>query len=173
VVNGIPFALPEVGGVCIFDASALARFFESGTLALQLPFQVASGQKLVWRHHLPIIWSGEKPTADDLLREMKDPFQVRSIMAHYKMDVHQFQLSNKMIGLMPFTRRRMTDVPELLKSLGAENAEAELREIVTTIKKIKTTGRARQGQSSSTPPRSRLRQSRGKRRKRRGKRGKK
>lgn len=76
-LNGLPWSmLGDIDGVHVFDASALGKFFRSGTVDLQMPRKLPTGQTIIFRQPLRQIWAGDKPTAEDFLQQLRAPFQV-------------------------------------------------------------------------------------------------
>ncbi|RST84682.1 hypothetical protein EJC49_19540 [Aquibium carbonis] len=72
------FQLPgPFEGVYIYDWSALSRFFEVPYYRLAHTHQIAPGQSFLNRVAVKRIWSGEVPTADDLIAEMDAPLQLK------------------------------------------------------------------------------------------------
>ena len=103
VVNGIPFSAGEIDGIYIYDASALARFFESR--ALNMVVTSSSGKT-----SLPLsgaeatLWEGEQPTAADLIHQMGDPVQVSMLKSHFTRAMRWGLASNTLLIAVPAIR---------------------------------------------------------------------
>lgn len=91
VLNAFCFSLPQSPqGTFFYDASALDRFLNKGTLN-QIYSASAQGEKegsVVIKR----LWQGELPTPGDLLREMREPSQVA-------MEWQKYYLSRKLLRI--------------------------------------------------------------------------
>jgi len=75
LLNCFPYSAPgKVEGVYLYDYSALARFFESGEIKLR---SAARGKK-VEEYSVGIrLWTGDRPTPEDLLAQLEQPTQFK------------------------------------------------------------------------------------------------
>lgn len=103
VVNGIPFSIGKIGEISVYDASALARFFESRSLnmvassfsgTVSVPFSIPEAT----------LWKGEQPTAADLERQMEDPVQVSMLKPQFKVEARFGLASNELVIMAPIVR---------------------------------------------------------------------
>jgi hypothetical protein len=84
VLNAMPFSLGAIDtDLFVYDFSAMGKFFKDSHYRIIMPAKVAHGTVLR-RHGVKAMWSGEKPSALDLISEMEDPTQIRLAMAEYE-----------------------------------------------------------------------------------------
>jgi hypothetical protein len=73
----MPYCIPNgLDGVYFYDFSALSRFFKSGQV---MAYSFTGDWKPVESTPWLKIWSGDAPTADDLLEQMKKPVQFKAV----------------------------------------------------------------------------------------------
>ncbi|MEP9400131.1 nuclease-related domain-containing protein [Mesorhizobium sp. KR2-14] len=83
VLNSLPFALPgPVDGVYVTDASGLKRFFQGRHVHAIVPHHLGKGRTLAHRTALKSLWTGERPTPQDLLRNLDEPVALTITGAH-------------------------------------------------------------------------------------------
>ncbi|MCY1046886.1 hypothetical protein OV208_36615 [Corallococcus sp. bb12-1] len=119
VVNGIPFSIGKVEGIYVYDASALARFFESKRLNV---VAFSAGDKTSMPFSIPeaTLWAGEQPTAEDLVRQMNDPAQISMLRPQFTEDVRWGMASNELMIAAPTIRSMETPLdPGLVSALEA------------------------------------------------------
>ncbi len=126
------FQLPgDIDGVYVYDWSALSRFFESPYFRVAHDHQIAPGQ--IFRNRVAVkrIWTGETPTADDLIAEMRDPLQLKVLNEVSEVAESVFSLDEKTLALDWSIIRQPTTVESYAAACGVDPAP-----IVAQLKKI-------------------------------------
>lgn len=99
-----------------YDASALAKFFRDGRIAVQTPRRHKN--LTVVRRHQHTLWKGEKPDDDDLLRQLADPIQLRMERASRKIEA-MFRETAPLKGLaLPSWKLEPASPEEMLLAMG-------------------------------------------------------
>jgi hypothetical protein len=90
IVNCFPYSAPgRLDDVYQYDYSALSRFFESG----EIKMKAAAPGKKVEEYGTGIrFWAGENPTPEDLLKQMEEPLQFKTVLDSLERDSRGFQL---------------------------------------------------------------------------------
>ncbi|MBI3372374.1 MAG: hypothetical protein HY017_11545 [Betaproteobacteria bacterium] len=102
VVNAMPFSVPgAVDGVYFTDMSALTRFFEARHLRLIQPHNLGGGRRLLHRVALRSLWSGDKPSPEDLLKHLDDPVQVKMISERLAIEAQWTKLNDRVAAVHP------------------------------------------------------------------------
>ena len=102
VVSAMPFSVPgAVDGVYFTDMSALSRFFEARHLRLIQPHNRGGGRRVLHRVALKSIWSGDKPSPEDLLRHLDDPVQVKMISERLAIEPQWTKLNDRVAAVHP------------------------------------------------------------------------
>jgi hypothetical protein len=78
IVNSMNFSRPPLDGVYISDYSALSKFFDESTIS---EFHWKDGEKQV-RKVIRRLWTGNRPTAQELVTYLEMPPQVSLIREH-------------------------------------------------------------------------------------------
>ncbi len=87
VLNGTPYSLNgPIDGVYFYDASALTRFFEKRHIGVQIGDAPVSATTVS-------LWAGERPSTDDLLKQLASPAQVALFGEHYARTATTFPVS--------------------------------------------------------------------------------
>jgi hypothetical protein len=77
VLNALPFSMPQSPkGIYFYDSSALHRFMEEGTFDV-IESRLVPGGAAIKSSTARNLWSGSRPSPEDLLSEMKEPTQIR------------------------------------------------------------------------------------------------
>lgn len=110
VLNNLPYARAgDVDGVFFYDWSALTRFFGSGEMNIKTVLTFAKKVKRL--HDIPTLrlWSGDRPSPEDLLAQLRDPVQLRIMRHHTRKEVLAFGLDRETIVIAPeFGREDIT-----------------------------------------------------------------
>lgn len=96
VLNAFTYSrFDTLNNVYFYDSSALTRFFEKPTLGFVSIQKTENGPDVI--HEIPIksLWSGDKPTPDDFLKELKTPSQLELILHHCVSSSHSFRIPKK------------------------------------------------------------------------------
>ncbi len=78
ILNSLTYSRAPVDGVYVSDYSALCKFFDESTISA---FHWEDGEKKV-RKVIHRLWSGERPTSQELLEYLSLPPQLKLIMEH-------------------------------------------------------------------------------------------
>lgn len=93
VVNSLPYALPgQVNGVYFTDASGLKRFFQDRYFHMNTQHEISGELRLLHRSATHSLWDGDKPTPDDLIRQLESPFQLKLMLAHTRLGTKIFPI---------------------------------------------------------------------------------
>ena len=118
VLNAMPFSLPtDLNGVFFFDASALGRFFKEGLIN----YVEASGsgeQRQISRVPLKPLWKGTKPSAEDLIAQLRNPAQLSMFLPKITKDWTRIGISENLVLATPLLRSMPLDLESSLSSQG-------------------------------------------------------
>ena len=78
ILNSLTYSREPVDGVYVSDYSALSKFFDESTIS---EFNYVNGEKKV-RKVIHRLWSGERPTSQELLEYLSLPPQLKLITEH-------------------------------------------------------------------------------------------
>lgn len=123
IVNCFPYSAPgQLDGVYQYDYSALSRFFESG----EIKFKAAVPGKKVEEYDTGIrLWAGENPTPEDLLAQLEEPLQFKTVVDSLERDPRGFPLPpDWWVNGVSFIRHE----PENLRAASAHAFAAEPEE---------------------------------------------
>jgi len=98
VLNSLPYAMKgDDEGVFVTDASSLKRFFQDRNFHLVRPHHLAKNTTVLHRTAMKSIWSGDRPTAVDLVGYLTEPLQLQLVTAHTERTRHGFGLGERTI----------------------------------------------------------------------------
>jgi hypothetical protein len=132
VLNATPWSSgTAIDGVYIYDFSALARFFERRHMGVHIGSKINDQARLLWRHGMHDLWKAEKPTADALLRQIKDPMQMQIERNRHVRFPFRMALSETYAMESYFLRRSEQTLENYLDAMGldAEEGMKELAQI--------------------------------------------
>jgi hypothetical protein len=128
VLNGLPWSLAgTIKDTHVYDMSALSRFFESGALHLQVPIPGPNGLSVLLQRAIRRIWRGQRPTADDLIAQLRSPLQLEGLLAQFAVLEGCVPLTPSLMIITPSVRR----LPRSFE--GTLEAYAENRQSVGKI----------------------------------------
>lgn len=122
VLNAMPWAAGKLGDTYFYDSSALTKFFDEGFLALVMPIRL-SDKVVIQRRHKFSLWSGEKPSANDFLRQLEKPLQIQVLEDEWEADAPLALLSKNLGLVSPFLKRKAPDPRRSLKAYGLSNKD--------------------------------------------------
>jgi hypothetical protein len=152
VLHSLPYsrAVP-IDGVYFTDASALTRFLEQRYFFIKAPHQIQQ-HTILHRTALKNFWKGEKPTVDEFLQALDEPFALILLLKHLTIKPFTFAVSEaELVGVTELSRKPMT-TESACKAVGA-NLDVALREISEVYKQAKKLRRRmeKQGKSRAKP----------------------
>jgi len=129
ILNALPFALPgALDGVYFTDASLLKRFFNERYFRVNTAYPIKQNLKLLHRTAVHSLWTGDKPSAEDLMRQLEEPFQVKVLLAHAGIGIKPFQIGNvELVVPNEFFRTEMT--PESFSAVAGVSGDSVRKEI--------------------------------------------
>lgn len=122
VLQALPWSAGELGAVFFYDSSALFRFLGDGTVCVTSVSPV-EGSHVLRRHNYPLR-KGPIPTADELLRQLREPCQLKVEALGWQQVTSHISLSTSLFMERPEWRQRPTTVEERMVALGSTPAEA-------------------------------------------------
>jgi len=141
VLNALPFSLPgDVEGVYFTDASVLKRFFQERYFHISSPYRIDKNVQILHRTAMYSLWAGDKPSPEDLVRQLEDPFQVKLMVAHTKIGSPPFAIGSVdivMAGEFLRTEWTIESYADLV-GLSAEWIQKERGRIERQVKELKT-----------------------------------
>ena len=144
VLNALPFALPgPIDGVYFTDASVLKRFFQERYFHVNTPYRIDENVQLLHRTALHSLWAGDEPTAADYLEQLREPFQVKLILAHTELGSVPFPISTtELVVAGEFTRTEMSidSYADLVGASSASIRKGQL-EVAKGVKKLRAKGK--------------------------------
>jgi hypothetical protein len=120
VLHSLPYSrLDPLDGVYFTDASALTRFLQQQYFRVKVPHRIGNAT-LVHRTALKKFWKGDKPTADEFLRELAKPFPLELSMNHLELTDFKFAVSSsEEVVTTELTRTPMT-TRSVCEAVGAD-----------------------------------------------------
>lgn len=98
VLNSLPYAMKgDDDGVFVTDASGLKRFFQDRYFHLVRPHRLGTNATVLHRTAMKSLWSGDRPTAVDLVEYLIEPLQLQLVTAHTERTRHGFGLGERTI----------------------------------------------------------------------------
>jgi hypothetical protein len=93
-----------------------------------------NSQVTIQRRHKFCLWSGEKPTAQDLLRQLEKPLQLQVLEDEWEIDAPLVLLSKDLGLISPFLKRRQPDPRRSLKAYGL--GEEDIKKLLDNFGEI-------------------------------------
>jgi hypothetical protein len=124
VLNAMPFSLGQIDDVFVYDEQALSRFLIDGSVGFKwdAPQDRDAGPataRLVTRR----LWTGSRPTPQDLLAEMGHPSQVAFYQKQLEVQHLFVALSPRLALSSPAIRKKSLSMTDFLESAGASTAD--------------------------------------------------
>ena len=99
VLHSLPYSrIGDLGGVYFTDFSALRRFFDEPYFRINVAHRIGAAT-LLHRTAIMKLWEGGKPTAEDFLRQLEEPFQLDLLCKHLDTNLLKFDLSESEVVL--------------------------------------------------------------------------
>ena len=108
-----------IEGVYVHDWSALTRFFERPTYHATRLHRI-NGKTIANQVAIASLWEGERPTPDDLMRQLEDPIQTRIEEAHVHLVPHDFALDAETAARDWFLRLEPKTEESMCEALGVD-----------------------------------------------------
>ena len=140
VLNSLPYALPgQIDGVYFTDASGLKRFFQERYFHLKTPHRSNDTVQILHRTAIHSLWSGESPSADDLIQQLEDPFQLKVMLAHIRLGTRIFATGpQRAVCAHHFARDEMSiDSYADVVGVSGTAVRKEMAEIGRQVKKLR------------------------------------
>lgn len=122
VLQALPWSSGLRNGVYVYDASALEHFMMKGFCSISCVSRI--GPHYIQRRHRYQQRNGDTPTADELVREMDNPSQLRLHSAGVEPVANPVAVSDGMVFSFPEWRKKELTVEEQLRALGSSPEEA-------------------------------------------------
>jgi hypothetical protein len=118
ILHSLPYSRPnDSDGVLFTDWSVVTRFFDQSHFRVKVFHQIGK-QKLLHRIALKKLWKSETPSADDLLNELRSPFQLELSKKLLSLSPVMFPISTTEVVISSnITREEMT-VPTVCRAMG-------------------------------------------------------
>jgi len=116
VLSALPFSLPkQIAGAYFYDASALLRFLTEGSVGIA---QQSPDNRVAVRAELTHLWSSDKPSPEDLLAQLKEPFQLKQFQARIEAQWLRSGISPDFVIETPVLGVQPINPQQLLKTFG-------------------------------------------------------
>ena len=128
VLHSLPYSrIDALDGVYFTDFSVLRRFFDEPHFHIKVARRIGDATAI---HPMAImkLWKGEEPTAEDFLKQLKEPFQLGLLLKHLDKNLLKFNLSEAEIVIAPELVRTNMTTESICKAVGVD-AEPVLQEI--------------------------------------------
>jgi hypothetical protein len=136
VLHSLPYSRADpIDGVYFTDASSLTRFLQQEYFRVKVEHKIGRAT-LLHRTALKKYWKGDKPTADDLMRELIEPFALNLSVDHLEMTQLDFAISSKEEVIMPELTRKPLTTRSACEAVGAD-ADVALREIAEVTRQAR------------------------------------
>lgn len=135
VLHSLPYSrIGDFDGVYFTDASSLKRFFEQPYFRIKIPHRIGQST-LLHRTAIRKFWEKDKPTANDFIKQLDNPFQIELSIKHLDINCLDFPLSDSEMALtLEVVRTEMT-VHSVCEAMGVD-ADKVLKEISQISKKV-------------------------------------
>jgi hypothetical protein len=147
VVSAQPFSLPqELEGARFYDASALLRFLSDGAVGVA---QQSPDNRVVVQAPLTRIWSGKSPSPEDLIAQIRSPFQLKQFRERLEIDWLRHALSTEFVVETPLLRFHPITPKKLLDTFGVRKDFDKLDKEMSKLNKVlqKLLAEAMQGET--------------------------
>lgn len=139
VVHSLPYAkFGQSRDVYFMDFSMLSRFFEEPYLKVKMPHTVGDFTVL---HRVGVkkFWSGDAPTAEDLLDQMRCPFQLELTAGHLGYRAVTFPIGSAEVALVPELVREELSVESVCKimNVNPEYVRREIEDFSSHVQKLR------------------------------------
>lgn len=135
VLHSLPYSRSgNFEGVYFTDASSLTRFFDQPYFQIKVPHRIGEAT-LLHRTAIKKMWKEEKPTAEDLLKQLEKPFQLDLSIKHLAINSLQFPLSESEIAVMSEVARTEMTTRSICEAMGVD-ADKVLQEIVSISENV-------------------------------------
>jgi hypothetical protein len=136
VLHSLPYSRADpINGVYFTDASSLTRFLQQEYFRVKVEHKIGRAT-LLHRTALKKYWKGDKPTADDLMRELVEPFALNLSVDHLEMTQLDFAISSKEEVVMPELTRKPMTTRSACEAVGAD-ADVALKEIAEVTRQAR------------------------------------
>jgi len=120
VLNAVPFSLAgPIDGVHFYDNSALHRFFEEGFIGYSVDKGGSEALRII-PESVTNLWAGERPCAEDLLRQMEQPEQVVKALPLFQHSWRGFPISRSLCIATKVLERLASTTESLASTIGLE-----------------------------------------------------
>jgi hypothetical protein len=93
VLNSLPYARTgDIDGVYCTDSSVLARFLSERYFFIKSPYRIRKGATIVNRVPIVSLWQEDQPRPEDLLKQLREPLQLKLLKAHTKRQTRIFPI---------------------------------------------------------------------------------
>lgn len=140
ILENDTYSLPvQIDGIYVYDWSALGRFFKEGSFAVSRDHRLPGNHIVRNRVQLKQIWSGDTPTADDLIAEMRNPYQFAVLAQHVSIAAFDFSLSQDTVAIDVSCSRLPSTEESMAIAAGASPSAimAQLDEVDAQIRRVK------------------------------------
>lgn len=122
VLNGAPFSIPgPIQGAHFYDASALHRFFEEGFIGYSVDRGISAPQPMA--EGRVELWSGERPVAADLVKQLERPEQVAQVSSDFRRARGVFPISRELCVSTILLGRVTPTVETIAESIGIQKEQ--------------------------------------------------
>lgn len=123
VLNAMPFSLPgDIDGVYFYDASALKRFLNEGSVGI-VESVPTSSFPILMKKPISKLWEGEEPTANDLIRQLKNSVQLSDYQKRMYADLVKIGISENLVIATPTLRSEPFSLDAVLGANGFSEAD--------------------------------------------------
>lgn len=137
VLNSLPWNAPAASpnDVLIYDVGALRQFFEQKHIKIQAPLEV-DGIVVLIRHGVAHYWTGDAPSANDLIDQMGCPWQTRLLVKEFQIEQIETDLGEQLRFAGGVFRSLEPDMERMLAAHGlpAETVKQEIEQIKERIR---------------------------------------
>ena len=123
VLHAMPWSFGCSNGVYMYDASALSHLLQEGFTSIIAEYNMGGNHRFQRRHRYELR-KGEKPTAEELEREMAKPNQFRLNALGWEQMAYPVQIWDDVVFSFPGWSQRTSTVEEQMMALGSSPEEA-------------------------------------------------
>lgn len=142
VLHSLPYSrIGDLDRVYFTNFSTLRRFFDEPYFPINVVHRIGA-TTLLHRQKMMKLWKGEKPTVEDFLKQLEEPFQLDLLLKHLDTNLLQFGLAESEVVVAPELVRTNMTPRSVCEAVGVD-ADAVLQEISLVSKNVSAI-RARQ-----------------------------
>lgn len=146
VLNALPYSEPgKSDDVYFTDSSALKRFLQERYVHVKTPHRITEHAQILHRVAMRSLWSADQPSAEDLIRQLEEPFQIQLMLEHTELAPVVFPISDtELVAAGQFVRSK-TSIESYADAMGvsAQSVRTEMAAVAKEVEKLRAKVKSR------------------------------